>query len=231
MWELGWWIWWNTAWCCICSSGGLWKAFCSPCPCCCHAFSCVQLQPCFNYGFTLQFQPHTVAQIPHYFRQGPLQPRVPALLPCCILYFWFLSFDPCTARPIYSSLDPRFLPTFTFWPRFSPRCEDTSAPIPVTSRHVGAAYSCQTKSHQLNGGALCGSFVSLSWCFLLKLYAESIFPTLFTSCSVLKAKGCIQKLPGHLEDKGMICPAVLLHCTSLLVNGENSANGLCNLNN
>lgn len=29
----------------------------------------------------------------------------------------------------------------------------------------------------------------------------------------------------------MIYPVVLLHCTSLLVNGENSANALCNLNN
>lgn len=109
-----------------------------------------------------------------------------------------------------------------------------SAQIAATSCHVGALQFCQTKplpvELQRIGQDLC-FFVLM---FSLKLYAELISPTLFTSSlhpARWQSQRLHQKHPGHFEDKGMIYPVVLLHCTSLLVSGENSANALCNLNN
>lgn len=54
------------------------------------------------------------------------------------------------------------------------------AHIAVTSCHVGAVLVKQSPC-QLNCSVLGKTFVSLSWSFLLKLYAELISPTLFTS--------------------------------------------------
>lgn len=56
------------------------------------------------------------------------------------------------------------------------------AHIAVTSCHVGAVLVKQSP-RQLNCSVLGKTFVSLSWGFLLKLYAELISPILFTSSS------------------------------------------------
>lgn len=54
-------------------------------------FSCPRYCPIFNYRSIPQAQQHLLAQIFPDSRQGHSeQPRLPALLACCILYFWFL---------------------------------------------------------------------------------------------------------------------------------------------